>query len=1215
MLLSFFLSILFLLDGYIKKIQSQYNKHMTDIFSYDNQIFTELELYQKLGFSTHPSDRELEAKIIMYIRKYNGLEGESNQRLLDFFSQVYEFFFEREDAVEDAVEDADGVEGFVNDSAPTIPPPTIPPPTTPAPTTIPNITNALSSPLVINSVAYKGDVMNPILKQTIQRVVIVDSTYRNLNASNARLYPFSTNFTIELSEPLRDVLSLKLYSYSIPYTWYTINNDYGSNFFILKGTSPGLSDLGAYDFQVAIAPGNYNPTTLVAAVKTSFANLALAYSDVNFGTTTLVYNPVNTLASFTIDLQSIYHENAYQLSWPTWSSPANTNRIDTSNNSPNIPAYLGFDSPIYDINTIYSVRNSIPPTSATDMNQSLYHVDDTNKSFKVIHYYEPPIQDANGYYYVPEYISTQSQNSTQSQKLDEFVISLSLLSGTSYSRNTIETNLRSQLQACSFLNSRAYSDDILVRVDETNASYYKMNISLNRAKAAKHLDSKVVVIFPDEKDITTLYSGKLPLWTGKNSCFQFNSFQNDPLVVELNNLYSEISLYSSTYNVSLIPCIELVCHTEGYINNKNTVIIHVATNTIYNLSQYMERINYALNNPFQMNGGSFNNFPKTNFSLNPSSKPQLSLDYNLTFTNYFVSLESLIINGFTSANTVQQGSIQSSIGAPFVWSTSNNQSLNPTFVLSNVEPPTNTYSIPLNYIVLKLQPNLVQGTFGTLSDSNSNKSTLEYQVPFLYKSGTPIANSYQYTSFEQDFFTDFKNSILQFQDITGSYPLSQSIIEYSNYVDTDGQTKNKILLTLNIRKTLTQHDFTLNFYDLSGSTKITTNSSWARHFHFDTTYDLASYPGESSTIIGPQSIDGETVKLIDTVNNYFDFVPKSSSVGLYTSIPHTVYTGLYYNDLRIIVPCDKNLNGEPIDTPCNNIVLFNKMNAAFSAKDRTRGTFIDSIDLDGKQYCKFRININHIFTTSDYILDFFDVSSFIKCYVGATSVRNTTWDTTLGWILGFHEHTSYPLYPYLNVGNTGIATLIGDTSVNTNLYNYLFISLDDFNQNRLNDGIVTIAKTDSKNRLPSYASRAHWVCPDYTSTTATTSTTTTSTTTTVVSNGSTLTTGQNNLTGNQVFAINQVLNSQKSVAKIYSQGPFMKDVFAVIPLKIPSNPGDMITEFGGSLQNQNRFYFGPVNVRRLQAQLYTDKGNILDLNGSNWNFKFICEQLYQKQTT
>jgi len=59
-------------------------------------------------------------------------------------------------------------------------------------------------------------------------------------------------------------------------------------------------------------------------------------------------------------------------------------------------------------------------------------------------------------------------------------------------------------------------------------------------------------------------------------------------------------------------------------------------------------------------------------------------------------------------------------------------------------------------------------------------------------------------------------------------------------------------------------------------------------------------------------------------------------------------------------------------------------------------------------------------------------------------------------------------------------------------------------------------------------------------------------------------------------------------------------------------PGDIYSEFGGSLQNQTREYFGPVDIRRIALKLVTDKGDIVDLNGHNWSISFICEQLYNK---
>ena len=57
--------------------------------------------------------------------------------------------------------------------------------------------------------------------------------------------------------------------------------------------------------------------------------------------------------------------------------------------------------------------------------------------------------------------------------------------------------------------------------------------------------------------------------------------------------------------------------------------------------------------------------------------------------------------------------------------------------------------------------------------------------------------------------------------------------------------------------------------------------------------------------------------------------------------------------------------------------------------------------------------------------------------------------------------------------------------------------------------------------------------------------------------------------------------------------------------------GAVYIEFSGSLQQNKRVYFGPVNLERMRVKLYDDKGNILNMNGADWSFTIICEVLYQ----
>ena len=68
----------------------------------------------------------------------------------------------------------------------------------------------------------------------------------------------------------------------------------------------------------------------------------------------------------------------------------------------------------------------------------------------------------------------------------------------------------------------------------------------------------------------------------------------------------------------------------------------------------------------------------------------------------------------------------------------------------------------------------------------------------------------------------------------------------------------------------------------------------------------------------------------------------------------------------------------------------------------------------------------------------------------------------------------------------------------------------------------------------------------------------------------------------------------------------------MIPIKISgSNTGTLLVEFSGSLQDNIRTYFGPVNIDRMHVKLLDDKGNVLNLNGADWSITLISENLYQ----
>ena len=114
------------------------------------------------------------------------------------------------------------------------------------------------------SLAYSRSQLNPLLKETQKRVLQLDSQFRNY-----QIYPSSTDYMINLSEPLNQVVSLRLHSVSIPYTWYNVSNVYNANFFRLSGNVDGL--IGVYDLKFEIPAGSYDKPGLIAAVNSKYS--------------------------------------------------------------------------------------------------------------------------------------------------------------------------------------------------------------------------------------------------------------------------------------------------------------------------------------------------------------------------------------------------------------------------------------------------------------------------------------------------------------------------------------------------------------------------------------------------------------------------------------------------------------------------------------------------------------------------------------------------------------------------------------------------------------------------------------------------------------------------------------------------------------------------------------------------------------------------------
>jgi len=1101
-----------------------------DIYNVDK--YTDAQLYDVLDM-TNPTDRELEAKIIHLIQKYTNMQTESGNELADFFNNIYKRFF-KTDSDEEGEDDTQEeiTEGFENR----------------------NSKRSLQKEEItaVQSFDYAQDKLqiNPLIKQTITRVISIDSQYRDVATS-----PMTTNFTFDLSEPLKDVVSLKLYSIQIPYTWYTISKSYGSNFFYLKPTNMNLY-YNKYSYKIEIQSGTYTSTQLIIAVNNAFQDISNnAASDVNFnGLPILSYNTNTAKTTINLNMQNVFNENYYYLNFPTWTSP---NTIPDKYNS--IPGYLGFNETTYYPNSI--ITNTVNTSSVSTIinSQQNYVLTTSNNYFNVIQYTNAISGRQNVLQNIKVYLT------------DENGIPLVI---NSISRTSIITAVNNGLAFSGYFDT--YSGikqiDISNNLDiNDQKSYFQLSIIFNRYKIKYVPNAKTSVIFPTETPQQNNNKETYTIWTNTttttdNICFPFDLSTN-----LFSSITAETPYTNVLYSIDTSANIYLKCISPGY-TTLNDISLNIPTGN-YVLTQYINAITNSFLK-YNTDTQSIFNVVNTKALLDITNTFNLQIDITIPFRN--TSYQVYIDQTYILASD------------PF--------SSFPTSTIIAGNPITGSVRNTGGQGYLITNPNILQ-----IQPIVNNKNSGNILIKFPQYNGYDISPAHPHTFANIDVFMNaIITAITTYTDTTTAIiqqPFSASTISYQ--LSGDGNTYS-IVITINCYLYLSESDYTITFSD--GVKPITDAKNAWQYLHLNTTYNLvhAKETDPYSTIIGNAPITDATITILSN-NNSFTLSTISTFGVPSDNITVSITPGTY-----------------TINT------LYSAINTAFSANPKTIGS---TISPTASGYTQIYFNINNIFTTADYMLSFYDPVSFITCFAGSSSIQNTTWDTTVGWILGFRDYTQYNLLKSNQVQNTNFPdiyyylrsttglylysttytsnttqllnasiSITGDTTLNTNLFNYFLISLDDYIQNHLNDGLVTITRNQTAIQMQEYQYSTKLTCDPGTNKLIRTQ---------VAQQDS------NNATANQIYAFNQSIISQQNQTKQYSAGPFIKDLFGIVPIKVPNNPGDTYTEFGGTLQNQTRVYFGPVNIRKMSIQLLTDRGDLVDLNGSNWTFSFVCEQLYR----
>jgi len=134
----------------------------------------------------------------------------------------------------------------------------------------------ISQNIIEKPVTTIGNIVTgpPIISR---HIINIDSQYRTTilpYVDNPQSASFNTNFTFSLSNPITKSISLRLYSYQLPTSWYSFNYRSGNTFFLYNG------------IMIVIPDGNYTPQEMVSKINTiALQNVATENLEVSYDST------------------------------------------------------------------------------------------------------------------------------------------------------------------------------------------------------------------------------------------------------------------------------------------------------------------------------------------------------------------------------------------------------------------------------------------------------------------------------------------------------------------------------------------------------------------------------------------------------------------------------------------------------------------------------------------------------------------------------------------------------------------------------------------------------------------------------------------------------------------------------------------------------------------------------------------------------------------
>ena len=280
---------------------------------------------------------------------------------------------------------------------------------------------------------------------------------------------------------------------------------------------------------------------------------------------------------------------------------------------------------------------------------------------------------------------------------------------------------------------------------------------------------------------------------------------------------------------------------------------------------------------------------------------------------------------------------------------------------------------------------------------------------------------------------------------------------------------------------------------------------------------------------------------------------------------------------------------------------------------------------------------------------FFDITGVKTCYESGTnscsaSSQGQSFSGTLGWLMGFR----LPIQPIFSTTLTTTEPITISGGGNTpqavlNIYRtkYFILVLDDFNQNRINNGLITITELSKSLPIPSYFNTSQpYICTPNVLNLPSILNINDIGNLANINSAQAVSMGLNpdnlfnslqdkvdfgsgniqqilpsaprTLTQAQIYTVNEIIKNRNKTISFRAKAPTNSDTLAIIPIKYGSlSTGQLYTELSGQFQDNKRIYFGPVDIDRLRVTLLDDRGNLVDLHGGDWCVTLISENLYQ----